>query len=90
MADVIIKLPVKDGAEAALFGEFLNRFMESRTGDAEVWAADNDAPYLMVHSDPQSDLDLKVLTFQEARVAQAFSSGWAVARARAPLSRAAS
>jgi hypothetical protein len=61
-----------------LFGDFLGRFIQSCSADAEAWA-DNDSPYLMVHSDPQTDLDLKVLTFQESRAAAAFRAGWAVA-----------
>ena len=37
----------------------------------------NDAPYMMVRSDPLDGQELKVLTFQETSVASAFSSGWA-------------
>jgi len=43
-------------------------------------AADSDAPYLMVRSDPMADLEMKVLIFQERSAATAFSEGWARAR----------
>lgn len=76
MGDVVLKLPVREGEEALAFGAFLNRFIASYEKSAMDWAADNDAPYLMVHSDPQVDIDLKVLTFQENSTAQAFRSGW--------------
>jgi hypothetical protein len=80
MADVVVKLPVHDGEEAQLFGSFLSSFIEQRCSDAERWAADNDEPYLMVRSDPQANVEVKVLTFQEGRVANAFSQGWAQAK----------
>ena len=47
---------------------------------AEQQAADSDAPYLMVRSDPMPDLEMKVLIFQEIAAAAAFSDGWAEAR----------
>lgn len=77
MTDVVLTLPVKVGEEAQLFGRFLNRFMESRSFEAEQMAADSDAPYVMVRSDPLDGQELKVLTFQETSVASAFSAGWA-------------
>ena len=77
MTDVVLTLPVKAGEEALLFGRFLNRFMESRSFEAEQMAADSDAPYMMMRSDPLDGQELKVLTFQEKSVASAFSSGWA-------------
>ncbi len=77
MTDVVVTLPIKVGEEAALFGRFLNRFMESRSGDAERMAAFSNAPYMMVRSDPLDGQELKVLTFQEISVASAFSTGWA-------------
>ena len=80
MAEVVIRLPVKDGREARLFGDFLNRFIENGANDAEARASESDAPYLMVRSDPQADLEMKVLIFQESRAAEAFSDGWAEAR----------
>lgn len=76
MTDVVLTLPVKVGEEALLFGRFLNRFMESRSDEAEQMAPFSDAPYMMVRSDPMVGEDLKVLTFQETSVASAFSSGW--------------
>jgi hypothetical protein len=80
MGDVVVKLPVHDGEEAQLFGSFLNTFIEGCGPRAELWAATCDAPYLMVRSDPQPDMDIKVLIFQEQRAAMDFSRGWAEAR----------
>jgi hypothetical protein len=79
MGDVVVKLPVHWGEEAELFGSFLSTFIERCSPRAEVWAANSDAPYLMVRSDPQTDVDLKVLIFQERRAARDFSRGWAEA-----------
>jgi hypothetical protein len=80
MGDVVVKLQVRDGEEAQLFGDYLSRFLASQGQDAELWAANSDAPYLMVHSDPLADVEVKVITFQEWRAAAAFSRGWAEAR----------
>jgi hypothetical protein len=80
MSDVVVRLPVRDGEEAQLFGSYLSRFLQSRDQEAELWAANSDAPYVMVHSDPLTDLEMKVVTFQERRAAAAFSEGWAEAR----------
>ena len=88
MTDVVLTLPVKVGEEALLFGRFLNRFMESRSCEAEQMAADSDAPYMMVRSDPLDGQELKVLTFQETSVASAFSTGWAKLRKGASAARA--
>jgi hypothetical protein len=79
MSDVVVKLPVRNGAEAQLFGDYLSRFLHSRDHDAELWSADNDAPYVMIHSDPRTDLEMKVVTFQEGGAASEFSQGWAEA-----------
>ncbi len=76
MADVVVKLPVRDGDEALRFGDYLGRFLQSCANESGL-SGHEDAPVLMVHSNPQADLDLKVLTFQERRVAHAFSLGWA-------------
>jgi hypothetical protein len=76
MGDVIVKLPVHDGEEAQLFGSFLSTFIEGCSPLAELWAAQSDAPYLMVRSDPQSDVEMKVLIFQEPDAALDFSRGW--------------
>ena len=80
MSDVVVKLPVRDGAEARLFGDYLSRFLHSRDREAELWAANSDAPYVIIHSDPRPDLEMKVITFQARRIAAAFSKGWAEAR----------
>lgn len=79
MGDVVVKLPIHQGEEAELFGSFLTSFIERSEPRADRWAADSDAPYLMVRSDPQPDVDLKVLIFQEARAARDFVRGWAEA-----------
>ncbi len=79
MTDVVIKLPVKAGAEARLFGDFLDRFIHDSTSAADHQDADSDGPYLMVRSDPMRDLEMKVLIFQETSAAMAFSDGWAQA-----------
>jgi hypothetical protein len=80
MADVVVTLPVREGDEAQLFGKYLNRFMESRSSEAEQMAASSDAPYLMMHSDPYDGHEVKRLIFQENSVASDFSTGWASAR----------
>ena len=80
MSDVVVKLPVRDDEEAQLFGDYLSRFLQSRDQEAELWAANSDAPYVMVHSDPLTDVEMKVITFQERRAAAAFSQGWAEAQ----------
>ncbi|HUO21411.1 MAG TPA: hypothetical protein VMU59_02705 [Caulobacteraceae bacterium] len=80
MTDVVIKFPVRDGAEAQLFGDYLNQFIERSIALADLQAAESDAPYLMVRSDPLTDLEMKVLIFQETSAARAFSDGWARAR----------
>ena len=77
MGDVVVKLPVHPGAEAQLFGSFLSSFIESREQEAELWSADSDAPYVIVRSDPQSDVEMKVVIFQQRRAARDFSRGWA-------------
>ena len=69
MSDVVVELPVRNAEEAQLFGDYLSRFLHGRDDEAELWAADNDAPYLMIHSDPRFDLEMKVVTFQERRAA---------------------
>jgi hypothetical protein len=77
MTDVVVKLPVQEGEEARLFGNFLSSFIQSCCSEAERWATANDAPYLIVHSEPQPDVEMKVLTFQQRGAARAFSRGWA-------------
>ncbi len=80
MSDVVLTLPIQAGEDSLLFGRFLNRFMETRSNEAELMAAFSDAPYMMVRSDPLDGQELKVLTFQETSVASAFSAGWAMLR----------
>ena len=82
MSDVVIQFPVRVGEEAQLFGTYLSEFMAGLIEEIERMAADSDAPYLMVSSDPLQDVEVKVLTFQQPSAAQAFSSGWAQARTR--------
>lgn len=82
MSDVVVQFPVQTGEEAQLFGAYLAEFMEGVSDEADRWAADGDAPYLMVRSDPMQDVEVKVLTFQHPSAAQAFCSGWAEARSR--------
>jgi hypothetical protein len=76
MTDVTIELPVRLGAEAAAFAMYLSSFMRSRSAEAEMQAANSDAPYLILRSDPLLDRELKVLIFQSASIAQAFAHGW--------------
>ena len=85
MSDVVVRLPVRSGEEARLFGSYLSQFLERCGREAELCAANSDAPYVMIHSDPLADVEMKVITFQERRAARAFSQGWA--RARIGLSR---
>ena len=80
MTDVIVKLPVRNSEEAQLFGDYLSRFLQSCDEQAELWAANSDAPYVMVHSDPLTDIEMKVVTFQARHAAAAFSQGWAEAQ----------
>jgi hypothetical protein len=80
MTDVVVKLPVHDGEEAQLFGSYFNRFIASHGGDADSMDEDCDAPYLIMRSDPQPDLEMKVLIFQQRHAAQDFSRGWDEAR----------
>ena len=82
MSDVVIQLPVRTGEEAQLFGAYLAEFMESCSDEAERCAADSDAPFVMIRSDPLQDVEVKVLTFQLRSAAQAFCSGWDEARTR--------
>lgn len=76
LSDVVIQFPVQRGEEAQLFGAYLAEFMEGMSDEAERLAADSDAPFLMVRSDPMQDVEVKVLTFQDAGDARAFCSGW--------------
>ena len=83
MSDVVIELPVAAGDEAQAFSAYLEKFMQSRSADAERQAAETDAPWFMMHSNLLADRELKVLIFQQPNVARAFSAGWARERGRA-------
>ena len=89
MRDVVIELPVNLGDEAQAFGAYVSRFMESRSARAERMAKYAEAPYFMMRSDPLSDRELKVITFQEPRDAADFSEGWALERSRLGAAEAA-
>jgi hypothetical protein len=78
MTDVVIRLPIGSDEEADLFSRYLNRFMERRSFESED--PRSDAPYLIMHSDPSAEWDLKVVTFQHRRIAQDFYSGWQEAK----------
>lgn len=78
MTDVVIRLPIESDEEANLFSRYLNRFMERRSFESDDAASD--APYLILHSDPLNDHELKVVTFQRRSVAQAFYAGWQAAK----------
>lgn len=81
MAEVVIQLPVA-ASEDLIFGRFLERFMESRVHEVERMAESSDAPYVMIHTDPALGDTVRIVTFQEADAASAFSMGWAQARTR--------
>jgi hypothetical protein len=79
VSDVVIQFPVQHGKEAQLFGAYLTEFMEKLMREVDRWV-DDEAPFVMVRSDPLQDVEVKVLTFQHPGAAKAFSSGWARAR----------
>lgn len=76
MTDVVVQLPMRSDAEQELFGDYLSRFMQSRTAEPATFA-DAEAPYVMVHADPTPGFEKRVVTFQEGRDAHEFSRGWA-------------
>ncbi len=76
MSDIIVRFPVRPGREAQLFGDYLAGFVDRLAKEVELWT-EGDAPWLMVHSDPSRDVEVKVLTFQRASAANDFSNGWA-------------
>jgi hypothetical protein len=88
LSEVVVEFPVRPGEEAQLFGAYLTQFMESQSSEAEQSAAESDAPFLMIRSDPLQDVEVKVLTFQERSAAQAFCSGWALVKTRRRAGRA--
>lgn len=82
VSEVVVELPVSLCDEAQAFGVYLSRFMESRTAEAERYALVGEAPYFMMRSDPLSDRELKVITFQHPGAANDFSEGWELERSR--------
>ncbi len=89
MSEIVVEYPVDLGDEAEAFGAYVSRFVESRSAKAERLAAFAEAPYFMMRSDPLSDRELKVVTFQQPDDAQDFSQGWALERRRLGRSSAA-
>ena len=81
MSEVVVQFPLSPGEEAQLFGDYLNEFMVSAS-EAPADAEDDDAPFLMIHSDPLQDVEMKVVTFQRDSAARAFCSGWALIQSR--------
>ena len=84
MSDFVVRFPVHPGREAQLFGDYLSAFLARLAQEAELWAAEADAPWLMMHSDLMQDVEVKVLTFQQASAAHDFTSGWDLARQGLP------
>ena len=83
MADIVVTVPVADPAKDRFFGRFLDRFIEDCAMDLST--PEDDAPFVMIRSDPSmADPTLsgavKVLIFQGAQAADAFSRGWLQAR----------
>ncbi len=74
MSDVVLTFPVVSGEEDRLFDNFFNRFTEDRAATAISHA--EEAPFLMLRSDPSQDGAVKVVIFQEQDLARAFSQGW--------------
>jgi hypothetical protein len=79
MSDVVVELAVSTGAEADLFGEYFQRFVDRAF--IQAMTSDTDAPLLMLRSDPMQDREVKVVIFQERAAADAFTTGWALVRA---------
>jgi hypothetical protein len=78
MSDIVIELPVTAGPEADLFGQYFQRFVDQAFIEAAT--SDEEAPLLMLRSDPLQDREVKVVIFQERGIAEAFTSGWALVR----------
>lgn len=78
MSDIVIELPVAAGPEADLFGQYFQRFVDKAFIEAAT--SDEEAPLLMLRSDPLQDREVKVVIFQEPDVADAFAKGWARVR----------
>lgn len=80
MTDVVLTLPIQEGDEARLFVSYLQDYMHALETDATLMSPDSEAPFLMVHSNPSSAGEIKVITFQETHLASEFSVGWDRAR----------
>jgi hypothetical protein len=78
MSDIVIELPVTAGPEADLFGQYFQRFVDKAFIQAAT--SDEEAPLLMLRSDPLQDREVKVVIFQEPGMADAFTRGWALVR----------
>jgi hypothetical protein len=81
MSDVVIHLPVERHEEDRLFG-YIKRFVQGLSAEIERWAAEADAPFLMMRSDPALGDGVRVMVFQQPDTAQAFRAGWAAERRR--------
>ena len=75
----MITLPVRPGEKAQAFGDYLNRFVETRSAEV-LNDAEADAPYVMVRTEFGPLGEVKTVIFQEQPAAAAFSSGWLRAR----------
>lgn len=82
MSDIVIELPVTTGPEADLFGQYFQRFVDKAFIEAAT--SDEEAPLLMLRSDPLQDREVKVVIFQQRDMADAFARGWALVRGTEP------
>jgi hypothetical protein len=78
VSDIVIELPVTAGPEADLFGQYFQRFVDKAFIRAAT--SDEEAPMLMLRSDPLQDREVKVVIFQERDMADAFTQGWSLVR----------
>ena len=86
MADVIVTVPVSAGEEDRLFGRFVDSFAESR--QTQCGSTADDAPVIMIRTDPVLGDAVKVVILQEVGAASDFTRGWTQARRRGALGRA--
>lgn len=80
MSDIVVRLEMRDAADADAFGDYLKRFVADLAGQTTRSFAPLDAPPLMVRSEPLRDAELRVVTFQAPQDASAFARGWRRAR----------
>lgn len=80
MSDIVVELAVASGTESDLFGQYFQRFVDRAF--IQAMTSDEDAPMLMLRSDPLRDREVKVVIFQEPAAADAFRTGWALVRAK--------